>query len=270
TTTVIKAIALGTGVESSTVATATYYILAAAPSFAPGSYGTYSSPVSVKLADTSSGASIYYTTDGSTPTTASTLYTAAFTVNTTTTIKAIAAGNGFGVGPVASATYTFVAAAPSFTPGAYATFSSPVSLKLTDVSPGVSIYYTRDGSTPTASSTLYTGPIALNGTTTLKAIAVGNGYGASVVTSATYTFVAATPTFSPTPGTYTAPVSVKLSGASPGVPIYYTTDGSTPTTSSTLYTGVFPVSATTTIKAIASGNGYGTSGVASGTYTISK
>src|SRR6266542_949365 len=268
--TTINAVAVASGYQQSPLAAAVYTMVAANPSFSPAPVTSFTSAQSVTLGDITPGVSIYYTKDGSNPTASSTLYTGQITVNTTTAIKAIAAGNGFGVGPVASATYTFVAAAPSFTPGAYATFSSPVSLKLTDVSPGVSIYYTRDGSTPTASSTLYTGPIALNGTTTLKAIAVGNGYGASVVTSATYTFVAATPTFSPTPGTYTAPVSVKLSGASPGVPIYYTTDGSTPTTSSTLYTGVFPVSATTTIKAIASGNGYGTGGVASGTYTISK
>ena len=53
------------------------------------------------------GATIYYTTNGNTPTTASTLYTAPFTVNTTTTVKAIAVKNDEESG-VTTATYTFV------------------------------------------------------------------------------------------------------------------------------------------------------------------
>jgi pro-kumamolisin-like protein/chitobiase/beta-hexosaminidase-like protein len=270
TTTTVKAIAAGNGYDASAVATATYTFVAATPAFTPGAYGTFSSPVSLRLSDLSPGVSIYYTKDGSTPTTASTLYTGPIALNTTATIKAIASGNGYGASAVATAIYTFVAAAPSFTPGAYGTFSSPVSVSLSDVSPGVSIYYTKDGSTPTTASTLYTGPIALNTTTTIRAIASGNGYGTSPVASATYNFVAATPTFSPYAGTYSAPVSVRLADISPGVPIYYTTDGSTPTTSSNLYTGPFTVSTSKTVRAIASGNGYGTSAVASATYTITQ
>ena len=49
---------------------------------------------------------------------------------------------------------------------------------------GASIYYTTDGSTPTDSSTLYTGPIAMTQNCTVKAIAVADGYENSEV--ATY------------------------------------------------------------------------------------
>ncbi len=52
---------------------------------------------------------------------------------------------------------------------------------------GAVIYYTTDGTDPTAQSTRYTGPITLSTTTTLKAIAVKNGESSEVV-SATYTF----------------------------------------------------------------------------------
>ena len=78
----------------------------------------------------------------------------------------------------------------------------------------------------------------------------------------------AVPTFSPVGGTYTEAQSVTISCATEGASIYYTTDGSTPTTTnSTLYEGEITISKTTTLKAIAS-DGTNTSSVAEATYTI--
>jgi hypothetical protein len=79
---------------------------------------------------------------------------------------------------------------------------------------------------------------------------------------------AATPAFSPAPGTYAGAEAVSLTDVTTGASIYYTVDGSTPTTASTPYTGPIAVSATTTINAIATASGYTTSAVASGTYAI--
>ena len=77
----------------------------------------------------------------------------------------------------------------------------------------------------------------------------------------------ADPAFSPAEGTYTSTQSVTISCATDGTTIYYTTDGSTPTSSSTPYTGAISVSSTTTIKAIAKkDDNY--SSVVSATYTI--
>lgn len=61
----------------------------------------------------------------------------------------------------------------------------------------------------------------------------------------------AAPTASPAPGSYSQPQTVALQSSTPGVSIYYTTDGSTPTSGSNLYGKPITVESTTTIKAVA-------------------
>jgi len=78
----------------------------------------------------------------------------------------------------------------------------------------------------------------------------------------------ATPTFSPAGGTYASPQTVTISSSTAGATIYYTTNGSTPTTSSTVYSGPITVSATETVKAIATASGYSASAVGSASFTI--
>ena len=90
----------------------------------------------------------------------------------------------------------------------------------------------------------------------------------SITTTYTTGEVVKTPVFSPAGGTYTSAQSVSISCETAGSSIYYTTDGSTPTTSSTAYTGAIAVSSTTNIKAIATKAGMNNSAVASAVYTI--
>ncbi|MEA2264194.1 MAG: hypothetical protein QOJ51_7019, partial [Acidobacteriaceae bacterium] len=79
---------------------------------------------------------------------------------------------------------------------------------------------------------------------------------------------AATPTFTPASGTsFASSLSVSIADSTPGATIYYTTNGSTPTTGAQVYLGPITVTATTTINAIATANGFTQSGVASATYT---
>lgn len=80
--------------------------------------------------------------------------------------------------------------------------------------------------------------------------------------------VLAAPTLSPQPGTFTTSQSVTLSDTESGATIYYTTDGSSPNSSSAVYSAAIPVNVDTTIKAIAVATGYSNSSVASGTYLI--
>ena len=79
----------------------------------------------------------------------------------------------------------------------------------------------------------------------------------------------ATPTALPIAGNFTTSTNVALSCATAGASIYYTTDGSTPDSTDTLYNGPIALSATTTIKAIAYKSGMTTSAVLSSTHTKS-
>ena len=121
------------------------------------------------------------------------------------------------------------------------------------------------------SSTLYSGPIQVLGSETIKAIGAESGYANSSVASATYTLnlpPAATPTISLGSGTYTVSQPVTISDTTTGATIYYTTDGSTPTTSSKVYSGALTLNATETLKAIAVAIGYSPSAVATSAYTV--
>jgi hypothetical protein len=145
-----------------------------------------------------------------------------------------------------------VAAAPVISPNG-GTFYSSQSVQLSGATSTASIYYTLDGSVPTAASTLYTEPIAISSNTTLQAVAIAPGFVQSAIKSATFNFPAQTPliAFSPAPGTYASAQQVTLSNPDPNATIYYTTDGSVPTPSSTPYTSPIAVAASTTITAIA-------------------
>ena len=80
----------------------------------------------------------------------------------------------------------------------------------------------------------------------------------------------ATPTFTPAGGTYYESQSVSISCTTEGASIYYTIDGSTPDATSTLYTSSISINETTTVKAIATKEGYIDSGIATAIYTISE
>jgi hypothetical protein len=129
---------------------------------------------------------IYYTTDGTTPTIGSTLYTGVITVSVTTTFKAFAVKAGLANSVVNTATYTILGqTTPTFSPtaGSYAVVQN-----VTISSPGADfIFYTVDGSTPTAFSIVYTGPVVVPESLTIKALATKSGVADSAIGSATYT-----------------------------------------------------------------------------------
>lgn len=111
-----------------------------------GSFGT-AQTVSLTSANATA---IYYTTDGTTPTTASTHYTGTFTVSSTETVKALGVAPGLVNSFIASASFTITLQVdtPTIAPNG-GTYSSPQSVSLTSAN-ATAIYYTVDGSTPTA------------------------------------------------------------------------------------------------------------------------
>ncbi len=283
----LEAIAVKSGDANSAVGSAAYTIGSSAPpptvstpTFTPPA-GAYTSAQPVSISDATSGATIYYTTNGTTPTTSSAVYSGPITVSATETLEAIAAVTGDTNSAVVSAAYTIssvppTVSTPTFTPPAGA-YGSPQSVALSDASAGATIYYTTNGTTPTTSSSPYTGPIMVSTTETLEAIAAVTGETSSAVVSAAYTMTpqsapttVSTPTFTPPAGAYTSAQSVTISDAAAGATIYYTTDGTTPTTSSAVYSGPITVSSTETLEAIAAVTGDTSSAVASAAYTISS
>jgi hypothetical protein len=249
-----------------------------APTFSPAG-ATYTAGHSVTITDATAGTAIYYTTDGTKPTTSSTLYTGPVVIPNlpaTETINAIAVATGVS-SPIATAVYTIAPTlpSPSFspTPGSYkgtqtVTISSPTS--------GGVIYYTINGTMPNLTSAVYSGPMSVSTSVSIIANVAGvPGYSTSGPVRGTYVLPppaapVVAPSLSPAGGTYTTGLAVTIAGATAGTAIYYTTDGTIPTTSSELYTGpvVIPaVAATETINAIAVANSV-SSQIASAVYTI--
>ena len=248
----------------------------AAPVFDPPA-GVYNSAQTVTIrTPTSPAATIYYATNGTTPTTKSAAFSISnpIIVSSSETLKAIATVTGYtAASAVGTAAYTIgapAAAVPVFSL-ASGSYSTAKSVMINDATAGAVIYFTTNGLAPTSSSTKYNGAITVSATTTIKAIAVAANYTNSPVATATYTIsmpVAATPVFSVKAGTYPAAQSITLSDATAGAVIYFTTNGVAPTSNSTKYTGAITVSTITSIKAIAVAANYTDSPVGTATYII--
>ncbi len=204
-------------------------------------------------------------------------------------VAGVSVSNAIGASP--TSTFTIVGALTpivNVTPSANSIPSTqplPVTVAVTDGT---------GNPTPTGTITLSSGnytsaAVALdNGSTTISipagALAVGpatllaqytpffsgtTGYAsASASAPVTVTGVMPTPTFLPVAGTYTSVQTVAILDANSAATLYYTTDGSSPTASSTPYTNPITVGSSETLNAIAIASGYSNSAVSSSAYTI--
>ena len=242
------------------------YVFASVSASPPG--GVYNAPQSVTLSSGVPGSTIYYTTDGSTPTTGSTVYTAPIAISANTTLRFFDVDGGGNAGSVVTEAYAFDTVAPTVTatpPGG--TYSAAQSVALAASEPAM-IYYTTDGSVPTTSSTVYTAPIAISADTILRFFGVDSAGNAGSTVTAEYIIDTVLPTVTADPagGLYNAAISVTLTASEPGATIYYTTDGSVPTTGSTVYTAPISLSANTDLKFFAKDAVGNTGAVGSQTY----
>lgn len=203
--------------------------------------GDYFAEVAVTLETNLEGLTIRWSTDGTDP---NQPYTDPIALplpeqgTTRTELRAVAEGTA-GTSEVEVGVYNVTAVGDDqvqpvvFWPPA-GTYAAPPDVELGSATPGAAIYYTLDGSEPSASSTAYSGPITVTETLTLRALAVdGDGEANGVllpspVSSATYVAdpeapsrPALAPVFTPEPGTEVNPVQVALFNPL-GTPIYYT------------------------------------------------
>jgi fibro-slime domain-containing protein len=138
---------------------------------------------------------------------------------------------------------------PTVTPGGF--FQNQIAVNATHTAPGAVIRYTTDGSTPTVNSPIFTGPLTLTASATLKFIATRPGYRTSDVVTETYTLMqtVAAPKANPAGRIFIVTVGVGLTVSTPGAVIRYTTDGSEPTETSSIFSAALTFTATTTLKA---------------------
>jgi hypothetical protein len=249
-TTTIKFYARDAAGNLASIVTEIYVIDSDAPTVtASPQGGSYNTAQSVTLTPSES-ATIYYTTNGDTPTTTSSVYSSAISITSTTTLKFFAVDSLGNSGTVVTELYTVDTVAPIVTASpAGGNYASSQSVTLSANEPAV-IYYTTNGATPTESSSTYSSPIPISSTTTLKFFGKDAAGNSGNVVTQDYVIDSSVPVVAASPigGTFgPAGTSVTLSANEPAV-IYYTTNGATPTESSSTYSSPIPISSTTTLK----------------------
>ena len=256
-----------TGTIYGNVTTAPWLTVTANTSLNEGFYNTIQN---ITLTMNEPG-TIYYTTNGTDPTTSSPVYSAPISISTTTILKYLALNLAGNKSPIYTQTYTIDTISPtaSVNPigGLYNTTKS-VTLTMSKLG---TIYYTTNGTDPTTSSSKYLKNLSITATTTLKYLAVDLAGNKSPTYTQTYTIDKVAPTAKANiiGGLYNKNQVVILSMSKNGT-IYYTSNGTTPTTTSNKYTGSITISSTTTLKFIAVDTAGNKSPVYKQTYTIDK
>lgn len=267
--TTIQAIAIHTEYANSSVASSTFLIRAAAPTFSHDS-NSYLGPQTITLSSTTDEAQIFYSLEGSDPT-GGTLYSNPIQIEANTNFKAVSKKDNMVNSAIVERSYVILemkVATPVFS-SEQGTYSENLTVSITSSTPEAAIYYTTGGSIPSASGLRYSGPITIDKTTTFKAIGIlPADWVDSDIATATYTIQAVAPTFSLTSGTYQSAQTVQLATTTADATIYYTLDGSDPTTSSLEYSSAVDVDKSMTLNAIAVKDGCTDSGISTISYII--
>jgi Chitobiase/beta-hexosaminidase C-terminal domain/Family of unknown function (DUF6298)/Putative collagen-binding domain of a collagenase len=263
-----------------------------APTITPNG-GTFTNSATVTLQTGTSGASIYYTTDGTNPTQSSKQYNAPFSLTATSLVKAQAFKSSMTPSSQVSAWFTkdvsfdfslgnsgnkSVTAGSSVTNTISATLTSgstqAVTFSASGLPAGATASFSSTSCGPTCSSTLTINTTSSTpaGIFPITVTAAGGGVtkttNFSLTVNAPTMATVATPTITPNGGSFTGSVSVTIQTATSGASIYYTTNGSTPTQSSTPYTGAMTLTSSATVKAAAFKSGSNPSAVASASFTV--
>jgi hypothetical protein len=269
--------------------------------------GMFAAAQSVTLADTTTGATIFYTLDHTNPNQNSTVFSAGapLSISQTTEVRAYATAPGFQPSAVQSCTYTITIPPGTVLPPVAAPQGGPQNndfpASLTTMTPGATICYTLDGSKPVCTNGACVAPsqtyssasrISINGTVTtpgtgvvvLNALACAAGSMDGDMAPVTYTLVVATPSLhgpDPDPATHTytnaGTINPTVASITSGATGLYTTDGTNmPSCTNGKTLGALPSNAISlaesagsqTIYAVACKPGYADSAVAKAGYSI--
>ncbi|MDF1563453.1 MAG: chitobiase/beta-hexosaminidase C-terminal domain-containing protein [Deltaproteobacteria bacterium] len=262
--TTLRFFALDQAGNAEAVQTETYTVDGAAPTVSASPVGgLFNNDVLVVLScddGVGSGcATIHYTLDGNPPTTASPVYTGAFTLTSSGRVRALGVDQAGNVGPVLTETYNLDTTPPATVAspagGEYAA-AQTVSLSCTDPFGCAAIHFTLDGSLPTTASPTYGAPLNIASDTLLRFFAVDTAGNAEGAVSETYLIDTTAPSLSMAPagGLFGTEVWVSVTcddgGGTGCAAIHYTTDGTPPTTGSPLYVGPVSISTDTTLRAL--------------------
>ena len=220
------------------------YITLAAPTVSINDSGI------VTFSKTNTGATVYYTTNGSDPTTSSTKWTSGnITVNHGTVVKVIEY-RGTLYSSVASATCSISLANAVISVADKSVAGQTATVTITCATADSSIYYTIDGTSPSTSSNKYSSAFEVAHGTVIKAYTVKLGKTTTAQTKTAYvTPKAPNLSISSSNGA----VTISDANSNEAAKLYYTTDGKTPSTSSTEWTSSSSLSVThnTTVKVVA-------------------
>jgi hypothetical protein len=266
--------------------------IVAAPLISPDG-GSYASSISVAMQTATSGASIYYTTDGSTPTQSSTLYSGSMTLTSSKIVKARAFKSGYNGSTETDASFivtqpfsfsltasgnksVLAGAAVSNTISATldSGSSQAVSFSVSGLPTGATASFSTASCSPACSTVLNISTTTSTPAGSFPITVTSTGGGVTKTTvftlSVTLALTVATPTITPNGGNFSGTVSVAMQTATSGASIYYTLDGSTPTQSSTLYTGAMALTSSAAVNAKAYKSGSNPSPVAGASFTVTN
>ena len=225
----------------STPITLNYYVRSADVTYTPNTATAFNNSLAVTLTS-ASGGTIYYTTDGSTPSTSSASVASGGTVTVASTcqIKAFAVSSGYVAGNVTtSPTYSVKCAAPTFSEATGTQFTSMGTVTITAPT-GCTLNFSINGEAyKSADDTAVT--FNISEATSLSAYASRSNRANSDTITASYTVKCATPVITPGTGTYPKEQAVNISCSTPDATVHYTTDGTTPTASSPVYSAPLTV-----------------------------
>ena len=237
-----------------------------------GGYHAFDGAGELSIECINKNATIYYTLDGSEPTTRSFRYTGPINAGKYI-LKAIAVVPSYPYTLTSTCAFALgQTAMPTIASNEGRVFyRSDNVVTFIDETEGAEIHYTLDGSEPTEESALYTGPFTIDDTTTIRAKAFRTDWFESETATATFTrewYTVETPSIEPAEAEF-ANVSqeVSIACATDGAAIYYTTDGSDPAENGLEYKHPFTIYKSCTVRAVAKKYDWKNSAEATATFT---